>query len=79
MLTPANLKVIKFVSYCCTSDGEPIKSTGRDVCVLFNQTQIDEKEVSKLIDNGMYEYDNRVVVLNSSQLKYLADKELTNE
>lgn len=74
MLTPSNLKVIKFTSYCCTSDGIPVENTGRDVCVLFNKTQIDEKEVSKLIDNGMYEYDDRVVILNSNQLKYMGDK-----
>ncbi len=44
--------------------------------ILFNITQISEKEVVELIKTSMVKYDNRVVVLTQKQLKNLADKEV---
>ena len=43
--------------------------------ILFNITQISEKEVIELINTDMIEFDDRVVVLTQKQLKCLADKE----
>lgn len=79
MLTPKNLSAIEFDTYVCTSDGEPVKSTGRHVVVLFNKTVIDADAVSKLIDDGRYEYDSRVIVIDKQQLINLHDKGTYNE
>ena len=43
--------------------------------IIFNITQISEEEVKKLIRNGEWDEDNRVVELKPLQLKYLQDKE----
>lgn len=75
MLTPKNLKRIEFDSYTCNSDGNPVKGTKRTVVIMFNVTQISAEEVNQLINNEMYEYDDRVVVLRKEQVKYLHDKE----
>ena len=40
-----NLKVYVCSIATCDSDGKPIKETLREVCVLFNQTQISEEAV----------------------------------
>lgn len=79
MLTPKNLKAIAFDTYVCTSDDKPVESTGRHVVVLFNETVIDVDSVNKLIDNGMYEYDSRVIVIDKQQLINLHDKGTYNE
>ena len=44
--------------------------------VLFNITQISEDKVKELINNGMYEFDERVVTISQTQLKFLTDKEM---
>lgn len=44
--------------------------------ILFNQTRISEAEVRELIINDLYEYDDRLVLLSSRQLKNLTDKEV---
>ena len=75
MLTIENLKKIEFDSYTCTSDGLPVNGTRRPTVVMFNQTQISADEVNKLIKSGMYEYDNRVVVMTPKQAEFLHDKE----
>lgn len=69
-----NLKVIQFKSSVANSDGEPVKGTERDIVVMFNCTQITAEEVNELIQSGMYEYDQRVVVLTFTQYTYLKDK-----
>ena len=76
MLTVSNLKKIEFDACTCTSDGLPVEGTQRPVVVMFNQTQI---EVNELIATGMYEYDNRVVILTPKQAEYLHDKGTYNE
>lgn len=70
-----NLKVIQFTSSMANSDGEPVKGTERNIVVMFNCTQIAAEEVNKLIQSGMYEYDQRVVVLTPTQYNYLKNKE----
>ena len=44
--------------------------------ILFNITQISEEEVIELINTGMADYDDRIVVLTRKQLKFLTDKEM---
>ena len=44
--------------------------------VLFNITQISEDKVKELLNNGMYRFDERVIVVSQNQLKNLADKEV---
>lgn len=42
--------------------------------VLFNITQISEDKVKELLNNGMYRFDERVIVVSQNQLKNLSDK-----
>lgn len=58
---------IDFISGICNSDGELVKGTEREVCVLFNQTVISKEEVHELIKAGMYEYDKRIIVTTPAQ------------
>lgn len=44
--------------------------------VLFNITQISEDKVKELLNNGMYRFDERVIVVSQNQLKNLSDKEV---
>ena len=74
-----NIKCVDFTTYICTSDGKPVKDTGRNVAVLFNCTQISEDEVLELVNNGMYEYDARIIVTTPEQVAFLNDKEVTND
>ena len=69
-----NLKTITFTSCLCNSDNEPIRGTEREVCVLFNCTQISEHDVNELIDSGKYEFDARVIVTTPQQMSFLKDK-----
>lgn len=57
-----NVMRIDFSTRICNSDGEPVEGTGRDVTILFNKTVITGDEMEELIDSGMYEYDNRIIV-----------------
>lgn len=43
--------------------------------VIFNITQISEKEVKELICCDLWENDDRVVELRPKQFQYLQDKE----
>ncbi|MEE1505086.1 MAG: hypothetical protein UGF89_12690 [Acutalibacteraceae bacterium] len=54
-----------------TSDGKPVKGTERDIAVFFNQKVISTEEVKKLIENGGYEHDIRVVVTSLKQGRLL--------
>lgn len=44
--------------------------------VLFNITQISDDKVKELLNNGMYRFDERVIVVSQNQLKNLSDKEV---
>lgn len=72
-----NLKVYTVVLCTCTSDGKPVKGTEREVTVMFNQTQISEKEVEELFDCDKWQYDPRVTPITKEQLKMLQDKRET--
>lgn len=57
-----NVMRIDFSEGYTTSDGEFIDGMTEEITILFNPTVIYEDEVRKLINSGMYEYDNRIVV-----------------
>ena len=68
MINTKNIMRIDFISY-----------VGNIECpytVLYNKTQISEEYVIKLIENGSWEFDERLIRIPTSQMKYLADKEV---
>ena len=67
-----HIKRIDFTIACCNSDGEPVKGTEKELVVMFNDKIISVEEVHKLIDSGMYEYDERVVTITKIQADNLA-------
>lgn len=69
-----NVMRLDFSTRICNSDGDPIEGTGRDVSILWNKTVISTDEVHELINNGMYEYDNRVIVTTPTQANNLRTK-----
>lgn len=69
-----NVMRIDFETRICNSDGKPVDGTGRDVSILWNKTVISTDEVYELINNGMYEYDNRVVVTTPKQADNLRSR-----
>ena len=69
-----NVRRIDFGICCANSDGEPIKGTERDRCVLFNSTVISYDEVIELIESGMYEFDSRIIVTTPIQADNLRSK-----
>ena len=75
MAAADNLRVHITTLCTCTSDGEPVRGTERDVCVLYNQTQISYEEVIKLFETGMWEYDARLTQLTMRQFEMLQDKQ----
>lgn len=74
-LPKSNLRVITFTTRIADSSGRPIPGTERERNLIFNNTQITEDEVHQLIDDAAWEFDDRIVSVHSSQLKYLFDKE----
>lgn len=69
-----NVMRLDFSTRLCNSDGEPVEGTGRDVSILWNKTVITTDEVYELINNGMYEYDSRVVVITPTQADNLRSR-----
>lgn len=69
-----NVMRLDFSTSICNSDGDPVVGTGRNVSILWNETVISTDEVYELINNGMYEYDNRVVVTTPTQANNLRTK-----
>lgn len=69
-----NVMRLDFSTRACNSDGDPVKGTGRDVSILWNETVISTDEVYELINGGMYEYDNRVIVITPTQANNLRTK-----
>lgn len=69
-----NVMRIDFKTGIANSDGKLVEGTERDVCVLYNKTVITNDEVRELIDSGMYEYDNRVIVTTPIQADNLRSK-----
>lgn len=74
MAASDNLRVYITTLCTCNSDGKPIRGTERDVCVLYNQTQISYDEVLKLFESDMWEYDARLTKLTMRQFELLQDK-----
>lgn len=69
-----NVMRLDFSTRTCDSDGEPVEGTDRDVSILWNKTVITTDEVHDLINNGMYEYDSRVVVITPTQADNLRSR-----
>ena len=69
-----NVMRLDFSTRLCNSDGEPVEGTGRDVSILWNKTVITTDEVYELINNRMYEYDSRVVVITPTQADNLRSR-----
>ena len=74
MSNASHVMRIEFETGCANSDGEIVKGTERDICILYNETVITEDEVRELIYSGKYEYDNRVIVTTPTQANNLKDK-----
>lgn len=69
-----NVMRLDFSISVCNSDGEPVKGTKENVSILWNEAVISTDEVYELINNGMYEYDNRVIVTTPTRANNLKDK-----
>lgn len=69
-----NVRRIDFQTGMANSDGDLVEGTERDVCILFNKTVISAEEVRDLIESGMYEYDERVVVTTPLQADNLKSR-----
>lgn len=69
-----NVMRIDFVIGCANSDGKFVKGTERNVCILYNKTVISQKEVDVLIDSGMYEYDDRIIVTTPTRADNLKSR-----
>ena len=70
-----NVMRIDFETGIANSDGELVRGTEREVTILFNKTVITGKEVQELINNGMYEYDSRIIVTTPTQADNLRSKD----
>ena len=70
----SHVKRIDFETACYTSNGEVVEGTETPVCVLFNDTVVSVEEVNKLINNGEYEYDQRLIVITPIQADFLKGK-----
>ena len=69
-----NVMRIDFITGIANSDGELVKGTETEVCVLWNLTVISEEDVCRLIDSGEYKYDKRIVVTTPVQADNLRSR-----
>ncbi len=69
-----NVMRIDFTTGIVNSDRKLVRGTETEVCVLWNRTVITEDEVRRLINSGMYEYDNRIVVTTPVQADNLRSR-----
>ena len=65
------IRKIEFQTRMCDSCGETISGTEQNVVILYNDKSIGEDTVCKLIQSGQYQFDDRVVIVNSAQAGYL--------
>lgn len=70
-----NLRTVSVVVGKCTSNGEMVKGTEREVTVLYNRTQITMKEIDEAFKNDTWEFDERLIQVTRKQLEYLHDKD----
>lgn len=61
---------IRIIEYTLTIGGTDI-----NYVAMFNKLVISDEEVSKLINSGAVEYDDRVVVMYKKQYEYLTLKQ----
>lgn len=71
MLAKYNLATVTFVSCICDSDGVPVKNTGVEETLLYNQNAIETDEVYRVIHNGSWKFDPRLIEVSKKQLEYL--------
>ena len=57
---------VMVVEYVCTLNNKEFVQYA-----MYNKLVITEKEVKKLINSGMVDYDDRVIVLNQKQFEFL--------
>jgi hypothetical protein len=69
-----NVMRIDFETGIANSDGELVNGTERAISILFNRTVITDDEVQELINNGMYEYDSRIIVTTPTRADNLRSK-----
>lgn len=69
-----NLRTVSVVVGKCTSNGEMVRGTEREVTVLYNRTQITMKEIDEAFKNDTWEFDERLIQVTRKQLEYLHDK-----
>ena len=70
-----NVMRIDFETSIADSNGKPVKGTEREVTILFNKTVITSDKVYELINNDMYEYDNRIIVTTPKRADNLRSKD----
>jgi len=63
----SDVKRIDFETGTFSSEGCLFPGTEEKLSILFNQKVISEREVKRLINNGAYEHDNRIVVMTRIQ------------
>ena len=78
-LPKENLRVITFDTHIGNSDNKPVPGTKRTHNLVFNCTQITDEEIETLIENGMWDFDNRVIDIPTSILENLRDKKPYND
>lgn len=61
MNTNEHIKRISLTTAYCNSDSK------QELVILFNNNIISEEEVNKLINSGMYENDQRIVIMTKLQ------------
>ena len=69
-----NVMRLDFSTSICNSDGQPVNGTGRNASILWNETVISTDAVYELINNGMYEYDSRIIVTTPTRANNLRTK-----
>ena len=74
MSNASNVMRIEFKAGYMDSDGEIMKETERDFCILYNEPVITEEEVIELINSGEFENDDRIVVTTPTRADNLNDR-----
>lgn len=72
----SNIKRIDFEMGYTNSDGEFIDGMTEKISVLYNESVINDDDVYRLIDSGVYEYDCRIVVTTPIQADNLRGNDI---
>lgn len=66
-----NIRIIEIALLSSDSEGKPIEGTEHMIDIIFNQEIISEEEVEKLIKNGMYSFDDRLILTDPVRMANL--------